>query len=89
MSTIFKDGNAYIIACPHCQEYVYVHQREMNCLIFRHGAYKLGLQPIHPHASKDECDRLVQEGLIYGCGKPFEIVTLPDQQMVVQICDYK
>jgi hypothetical protein len=24
-----------------------------------------------PHAPKAECDRAAEEGLIYGCGKPF------------------
>ena len=30
---------------------------------------------IPPHLHKEECDRLVQENLIYGCGKPFQLIS--------------
>ena len=84
-----RDGDAWIIQCPHCHDLVYVHEKELNCRIFRHGAYKHTLAPIPPHASKQECDRLVQQNLIYGCGKPFELVNNDQDQMVVQMCEYK
>lgn len=84
-----QDNAYYLLQCPHCHEYVYVQKNELNCLIFRHGVHKSNFQPIYPHTSKEECDRLVQQQQIYGCGKPFEIILLPNQQMVVQICDYK
>jgi hypothetical protein len=71
-----------IIICPHCNNYVEI--LELNCKIFRHGTYKSNNQQIPPHASKDECDNLIQQKLIYGCGKPFMI----NQEMVAVICDY-
>jgi hypothetical protein len=44
---------------------------EMNCGIFRCGIMKdTGLQ-IDPHLSQDECEKLVSDDKIYGCGRPF------------------
>jgi hypothetical protein len=42
---------------------------------------------MNPHASKEECERLVREGLIYGCGKPMLIVRKTDEYGV-EGCDY-
>lgn len=39
--------------------------------------------PINPHASKEECERLVREGLIYGCGGAFRF-----DGKTVEKCDY-
>jgi hypothetical protein len=64
----------YIFTCIHCQEIFVVAYKEFNCRILRHGVYKHNLQPINPHASKDECDALVRDGRIYGCGGPLQIV---------------
>jgi hypothetical protein len=71
----------YIIQCPYCEEYVFIE--ELNCRIFRHACFKNG-EPIPPHASKEECDRFIQQGLVYGCAKPFQI--LLDGTVVK--CDY-
>ena len=60
--------------CPHCHAPVLVNPKEMNCRIFRHGAHKHTYQQIHPHAPQSECDRLVREDVIIGCGKPFQIL---------------
>lgn len=81
--------SSLIMTCPHCLEYVYVRRQELNCRIFRHGVYKQTFDPIHPHTPKSECERLVRENLIYGCGKPFEVVLDHQNQMIVQSCDYK
>jgi len=74
----------YDIACPHCGGPVQVPRDGINCQIFRHGVYKTnpGLA-IPPHAPKAECDRLVAEGLIYGCGRPFRF-----DGATVAVCDY-
>lgn len=69
-----------IIQCPHCNEFCLIE--EINCGIFRHGVYKNTLQQIYPHSTKEECEQL--QNLIYGCGKPFEIVNNN-----VKKCDYK
>ena len=70
-----------IITCPHCGEYAII--AEINCAIFRHGVYKTNMQPINPHASKEECERLLANGEIYGCGKPFKY-----DGKTIEICDY-
>jgi len=59
--------------CPHCDLWVLLPEKLMNCKIYRHGVYKTTLGQIDPHLKKEECDRLCKRGLIYGCGKPFKI----------------
>lgn len=61
-----------IISCPHCNQSIEVI--EINCRIFRCGIMKSNFTQIHPHLPKSECDRLFNEQLIYGCGKPFKLV---------------
>lgn len=78
----------HIFTCPHCQGTILVYQHELNCRIFRHGVYYATMQPMNPHASKEECDRLVQSNEIMGCGKPFEVVEC-DGFLVAIACDYK
>jgi len=87
----------YFIKCPHCQGDIIVSKTEINCGIFRHGIYKNNYQPIDPHLPKNECDRLVSNDLIYGCGKPFKILVTQkcnerseqlEIQLNVSICDY-
>jgi hypothetical protein len=34
---------------------------------------KSNYQQINPHSTKEECDILLNNGLIYGCGKTFTI----------------
>jgi hypothetical protein len=69
------------VICPHCGEYAIVE--EINCTIFRHAVYKTNLQPINPHATKEECERLLENGEIYGCAKPFKY-----DGKTIEICDY-
>jgi len=62
----------YVFNCPHCQMLVQVPRDGLNCQIFRHGVLKSNPDvQIPPHASQAECEQLVANGLIYGCGKPF------------------
>jgi len=75
-----------IIKCPHCDRQIEVI--ELNCCIFRCGIYQTTFEQIHPHLSKPECDRLFNENLIYGCGKPFRVNKLEDGTYVSVICDY-
>jgi len=75
-----------IIECPHCKDLILIN--EINCSIFRHGVLKLNGEQINPHASKPECDLLFEQNLIYGCGKPFELVK-KDDIFVGEICEYK
>lgn len=74
----------HFFTCPHCHGTIMVHHAELNCRIFRHGVYRNSNQPIPPHASKQECERLIAAKLIEGCGKPFRIT---DSMEAVE-CDY-
>ena len=73
------------IICPHCNLYVIIEQ--INCAIFRHGIFKSNNQQIDPHLPKIECDELIKQELIYGCGKPFKLI-IKDGVYLALICDY-
>ena len=73
----------YLFKCPHCPDYCEVHKTEIRCTIFRHAVYKKDLAFVNPHASKEECDKWVREGLIYGCAKPFKF-----DGKKVEVCGY-
>ena len=77
------DDPYYIFKCPECKIYIIVLKTEINCRIFRCGVYISDNQAIAPHAPKIECDRLKNENLIYGCGKPFIF-----KDTHVEICGY-
>lgn len=81
------------ISCPHCNGTVLIHPTEVNCRIFRHGVFSATGQPVAPHAPKEECDRLFAQGLILGCGKPFQLVDGTDQTtqkpcLIAVVCGY-
>ena len=80
-----SENKEWIVICPHCNEYLIIN--ELNCCIFRHGIFKHTGEQMNPHASKQECDELKKNDLIFGCGKPFQI-TFHGENMVVEICDY-
>jgi hypothetical protein len=80
------DDNSYIFECPHCNDLIQVMEDEIYCCIFRCGLYKNTFEQIDPHTSKDECDRLFNEGLIYGCGKPFKFIQ--ENSPYVEECEY-
>jgi hypothetical protein len=73
--------------CPHCGGGVEVLVREVNCKIFRHAVYIKNGQQIGPHTKKHECDRLVREGLVRGCAKPFRL-NRNGPNWYVEVCDY-
>lgn len=88
-----------IIKCPHCNDEILIYLNEINCLIFRHGILKDTLKQIDAHASKEICDNLFENKLIYGCGKPFRLnkvnvegishVQIPsDKKYEAIICEY-
>ncbi len=80
-----EDAGVFIFTCPHCNDQVVVRIQEVNCKIFRHGIMKSNYQQMNPHASKETCDSLKEQDLIYGCGKPFK---LTDDLQYVLTCDY-
>lgn len=73
------------VMCPNCNDYVILEK--LNCCIFRHGVYKHNLQQIHPHLPENECKKVVEHGLIYGCGKPFKIIIF-NNELKAEICEY-
>ena len=81
-----KDDD-HIFQCVHCKDYFVIAKKDFNCKILRHGVMKDTGKPMDPHAKQEECERLVQEGLIYGCGKPMRIIHQGDA-FHVEICEY-
>ena len=79
--------DSIIVNCPNCNDMVYIKIKEFNCRIFRHGIYKNNYKQIDPHLNKIECDRLFNQKLIYGCGKPFKIVNIENSYKAI-VCDY-
>jgi len=80
---IIMDNN--IIICPHCKDYIII--TKINCGIFRHGIFKQTGKQIHPHLDKITCEQLFDNNMIYGCGKPFKIIT-NNGVLVSIVCDY-
>jgi hypothetical protein len=75
-----------IFTCPHCEDYIIVGEKDVNCGIFRHGANPDGSH-ISPHLSMEECERLRAVPNHQGCVKPFRIVsTNPGYR--IEVCDY-
>ncbi len=74
-----------ILLCPHCNDFIII--RKINCGIFRHAALKKNNKQIDPHTPKELCEYYIKNNLIYGCGKPFKIVT-NNNKFETEICDY-
>uniref|UniRef100_A0A6C0JVP0 Uncharacterized protein n=1 Tax=viral metagenome TaxID=1070528 RepID=A0A6C0JVP0_9ZZZZ len=74
-----------IVTCPHCEMLVEIE--EINCGIFRHGVFKGTNQQLEPHLLKEQCDALINNNQIYGCGKPFSVI-IKDGILYAQSCDY-
>jgi hypothetical protein len=45
------------------------------------------MKQMNPHASKNECDYLFSNGLIFGCGKPFKLIK-DGETIIIEVCDY-
>ena len=88
----FEIINKYImdleLNCPHCDLKFLININEINCGILRHGAYIYNLEPINPHLPKDQCDKLVTDKLIIGCGKPIQIIFNNNGVVIAIKCDY-
>lgn len=90
---LILDSDTGIVSatCPYCLNIVIIEQ--FNCCIFRHGMYKDSFNQIPPHLPKQECDDLKNKDLIFGCGKPFQILRDNSEptnidKMKIVICDY-
>jgi hypothetical protein len=80
--------NNIIVKCPHCDLLIQILIKEFNCKIFRHGILKSNYKQIDPHLPKNKCDELKANDLIYGCGKPYELMKKNDKWIAVA-CEYK
>ena len=74
-----------VVICPHCKEPVLIEQ--LNCKIFRHGILKTNNIQIEPHSTKELCDYFIKNNLIYGCGRPFQIIQNSNGFIAI-ICEY-
>jgi len=74
-----------VVSCPHCTGSIEVEQ--INCGIFRHGVLKSNNSQINPHSSKEICEDLINNNLIYGCGKPFKIEMI-NEKIEISTCEY-
>jgi hypothetical protein len=74
-----------IVQCPNCS--IYIEVLQLNCQIFRCGILKETMQQIPPHSSKDVCDKLKEDDLIFGCGKPFKVCII-DGKYHPEITEY-
>jgi hypothetical protein len=72
----------HIVQCPHCEQHIEII--ELNCRIFRCGILKQTNIQIDAHLNENECTRLKKNDLIYGCGKPFQIL----EDNTVVMCGY-
>lgn len=63
-----------IFKCPYCDTYIEVCKNEINCNIFRHGAWKNNGIGIPPHSSEININKWLIDDMIYGCGKPFKLI---------------
>jgi len=75
------------IQCPNCNLEIIIYKNEINCGIFRHGVLKSTGEQICPHLSKINCENLITNNLIYGCGKPFRIIKNNENYKAL-ICEY-
>lgn len=74
-----------IVLCPHCELPIIIE--ELNCCIFRHGVDIATGKQIDPHLDQTNCEKLIKDNLIYGCGKPFRIIKNETDFKAV-ICEY-
>ena len=76
--------NFYEFECCRCGQAFIVERDQLNCRIFRCGIIKTSGVQLEPHATRGVCEYYYNNGLLYGCGKPFRI----DDNLQVVKCDY-
>ncbi len=67
------DENIFL-TCPHCGDLFITTEKTIACAIYRHAAYRENMIQINPHETKEECDRLFTNNLVFGCAKPFKVI---------------
>lgn len=84
---VIQDQDKLIATCPHCQDLIIILKQELNCCIFRHAVLKENMTQINPHESKEVCDSLVTNNKVFGCAKPFRIISR-DNNYFIESCEY-
>ena len=76
--------------CPHCSGSVVIGQSDVHCGVFRHAVYRCSGERIPDHSPKELCDRLVAEGRVFGCAKPFRLFREKEEEggWVAEKCKY-
>jgi len=77
-----------IISCPHCNDQIQIYLKEIKCAIYRHGVYKSNYKQIDSHLNEENCNNLIENDLIYGCGKPYQLIKVINEWKVIS-CEYK
>lgn len=61
-----------LIQCPHCQQFVLIE--DIGCGIFSHSVMKDTMKQLNSLASKEYCDYLKYNDLLFGCAGQFRII---------------
>jgi hypothetical protein len=77
-----------VLQCPHCLAPFVVLPAEINCAMFRHGAFVATGDPIPPHATEAECTAWKVSGSVYGCAQPFRVIQCPDGTYNTAVCPF-
>jgi len=85
--TYNQTDNSYIFECPYCDILIQVLVSDTACCIFRHAVFKNNGEPINPHSTKEQCDSFVNNGIVIGCARPFQLFK-NDNYIYVEECDY-
>lgn len=81
-----KAENEMIVVCPHCEKPVLIEK--INCGIFRHAVLIATGEQVSPHLNEEGCETLIQNKLVYGCCKPFQIIKTCENVFKIQVCGY-
>lgn len=73
--------------CPYCNGNIQIEKNELNCRIFRHAIFRHDGNQLNPHAPQKECERVVEQNLVYGCAKPFKIINIDGKETIIK-CEY-
>lgn len=77
------EGSVFEFDCPVCMRdfglsyRVKVKQSELACGVFRHAIWKHTGRAVNSHESREMCESLFRNGLVFGCAKPFIIRQKP------------
>lgn len=92
-----SDNDLVRFICPHCECYAEVLVMDLNCRIFRHGAFVqknekceiiAQIGPIGPHESEESCNALRNNPNVAGCCKPIQLIDNGSGGYAVQKCGY-